>query len=137
MTKMHLMYEKDLRCNVRLENGKILITDGPKELGGYEENYSPTDLFAASLCSCILTMMGLTAKKNHLSFDGAKASIEKEMSIAPPRRISKMQIEIHSKLNPSTEDKKKLEDAANHCPVHNSIHPDIDVQIEFFWNSSN
>jgi putative redox protein len=135
MTKIDLSYEKDLRCHAKLENGKVLITDGPKELGGIEESFSPTDLFATSLASCILTMMGLTAKKLHLNFDSSKASVDKEMSTVAPRRISKMTLEIHSSLNPSLEDKKKLEDAATHCPVHMSIHPDIDVQIEFFWNS--
>ncbi len=133
MTKIRATYETDLRITVLHENGSHLITDGPKELGGKGEHFSPTDLFATSLASCMLTLMALAAKKIGLSLENTKATVEKEMSSSPPRRIAKLKVVIESSLSPTAEEKQKLQEAAIHCPVHLSLHPDIIQEITFKW----
>jgi uncharacterized OsmC-like protein len=136
MTTIKITYQNDLRTTVVHENGSHLTTDGPKEVGGKGEYFSPTDLFTSSLASCMLTLMALAAKKIGLSLENTKATIEKEMSSSPPRRIAKLKVVIESNLSPTAEEKQKLEDAAIHCPVHLSIHPDIIQEITFKWKTT-
>lgn len=135
MTKIKLTYDTTLRTTITHENGSELITDGPKELGGLGIYFSPTDLFASSLASCMLTLMALAAKKMNFSLEKTTAVVEKEMSTSPPRRIAKVTVVITSSANPTTEEKQKLEEAATHCPVHLSLHPDIVQEITFIWDS--
>ncbi len=135
MSKIVVTYEKDLRTHSHHDNGDSLITDGPKELHGKGEHFSPTDLFATSLASCMLTIMAVAAKKLGLDLQKTTATVEKTMSQAPPRRIATLTVVISSPLNPSPDIKKKLEDAALHCPVHLSLHSDIIQTTTFRWNS--
>jgi uncharacterized OsmC-like protein len=135
MTKIKVTYSDALRTTATHENGAELITDGPKEVGGVGEYFSPTDLFAASLASCMLTLMALAAKKMDLSLETTKALVEKEMSTSPPRRVAKIKVVVESTLDPTPEQKQKLEEAANHCPVHLSLHPEIQQEITFRWGT--
>lgn len=135
MSKITVTYEKDLRTHCLHDNSSDLITDGPKELGGHAECFSPTDLFATSLASCMLTLMAVSAQKLHLDLQNTKATVTKEMTTTPPRRIKSLTVLIHSPLNPTPEARKILEDAALNCPVHLALHPDIIQSTEFFWNT--
>lgn len=134
MSKIVVTYKKDLRTHCQHDNGDTLITDGPKELQGLGEHFSPTDLFATSLASCMLTLMGLAAKKLKVDLKETVAIVEKTMSEAPPRRIATLTVIISSPLNPDENTKKKLEEAALTCPVHLSLHPSIIQTTTFRWN---
>ena len=96
-------------------------------------HFSPTDLLAASLGSCMLTLMGLTAKKIGVELDGTTAEIEKEMVSAPQRRIGRLIVRIRSSQSPTDAVRLKLEKAALDCPVFLSLHPEIKKEIDFVW----
>lgn len=135
MSKISVTIDKELRTECRHESGATLSTDAPKEFHGKAEFCSPTDLFATSYASCMLTIMAIAARKIDIDLAGATATVEKEMSTTPPRRIAKLTVLVTLPLNLSADIQKKLEDAALHCPVHLSLHPDIIQSIKFIWKS--
>ena len=136
MRAIKIVYEHNLRTRFE-NNGKTVLIDGPKQFGGLEEHLSPTDLLATALASCTLTMLGLQAKKLGIDIFGTTATVtEKEMTTEAPRRIAKITIQIHSPANPTPEQQKKLEDAALHCAVHLSLHPEITQSITFHWSTN-
>jgi len=133
MNSIQIEYQGDLHCKaVHGPSGKILTTDAPKDNQGRGESFSPTDLLATALGSCILSVMGIVARKLEVDISGATATVDKEMANAP-RRIAKMAVKIHMPHRLSDEHQKKLEDAAHTCPVHKSMHPDLQMPIEFSW----
>jgi putative redox protein len=126
MVSIQLKYEGDLHCKaVHGPSGTVLTTDAPKDNQGRGESFSPTDLVATALGSCILTVMGIMA--------GTTATVEKEMSSTPPRMIQRLAVKIHVPHPVSPENRLKLERAAHTCPVHRSLHPDVEKPIEFTW----
>ena len=100
--------------------------------GGEPTHFSPTDLFVSSLTSCILTIMGITAKTRGFDIDGAEATTKKQMG-KDPRRVSQIDIEIRLPRQYTDTQKKFLEAAARACPVGRSIHPDIIENIKFVY----
>ena len=102
---------------------------GDLGLGRY---FSPTDLVATALATCILTTLGIVAKRREIDLKGAKATVEKHMN-ADPRRIGRLPVELTVEGSYSDEEKLVLERAANTCPVHKSLHPDVDAPITFKW----
>ena len=131
MSDIKIVYNGDLRTQItHSQSGNIIITDAPIDNNGKGEAFSPTDLFASSLGSCMLTIMGITAKTHGLNIDGSTVNINKIMG-TNPRRVSAIDIiiNINGKLN--EKDKKILQKAAEHCPVSKSIHPDLDEKITF------
>ena len=116
--------------SVHLKSKNTYQTDAPIDNNGKGEAFSPTDLFASSLGSCMLTIMGITAQTHGLNIDGSTVNINKIMG-TNPRRVSAIDIiiNINGKLN--EKDKKILQKAAEHCPVSKSIHPDLDEKITF------
>ncbi len=133
MKSIQVVYEEKLRTQFE-NNGNLVLIDGPKQFGGLEEHLSPTDLLAASLASCTITMFGLQASKLGLDIKGTSATVtEKEMTNEAPRRIAKITIQIDCPLNPPLKLREKLEDAALHCAVHLSLHPSIKQTILFSW----
>ncbi len=133
MTKMKVTYLGDLRTECAHEKGVHIQTDAPKETGGKGEQFSPTDLFAASLATCMLTMMGKAAKQAGVELNGVTAEVEKEMAPAGQRRIGKLIVRIRSSLSLSAPIREKLERAALECPVHHSLHPEIKLEVDFVW----
>lgn len=133
MTRMKAVYKGDLHTEARHESGALIETDAPKDNQGKGECFSPTDLFALSLATCMLTLMGIGAKKLGIDLKGTTAEVEKEMSSAPPRRIGKLAIQIRCPFTLSPEAQSKLEQMAATCPVHASLHPDIKVETHFIW----
>jgi putative redox protein len=132
MTLLKLKYLEGLRTEVFTENGKFCFhTDASKEHGGKGEYISPTDVFAASLGSCILTIMGLQAKKLGIEFKDVSATVEKKAS--PMGGISEIIVHIHYHHSLDHETKEKLEKAAKHCPIHSSIDPKIKQAIHFHY----
>ena len=135
MTKMLITYEGDLSTKSVHESGEILYTDAPKDNMGKGEKFSPTDLLAISLGSCILTIMGMFARKYKVDIGGSFVRVDTEMSKDLPRRISKVVVEFHSRNSFDESITKALEKAAHDCPVHKSLHPDMEQVITFHWGS--
>jgi putative redox protein len=134
MVSIQLEYQGDLHSKaVHGPSGTELETDAPIDNQGRGETFSPTDLVGTALGSCMLTIMGILARTLNINIVGATATVEKEMTAAPPRRIARLGVKIHVPHALSAEDKEKLIRAARTCPVHKSLHPDIEIPIEFTW----
>lgn len=134
MVTIQLDYEGDLHCKaVHGPSRAELSTDAPVDNQGRGESFSPTDLVATALGSCMLTVMGILARTLQVEIAGARATVEKEMTSAPPRRIQRLRVRIEMPPGISAENRDKFERAAHTCPVHRSLHPDVDMPIEFVW----
>jgi len=134
MVSIQFEYQGDLHCKaVHGPSGKELETDAPVDNQGRGESFSPTDLVATALGSCMLTIMGILARTLNLNIDGATATVGKEMTATAPRRIARLAVKIHVPHALASEDREKLIRAAHTCPVHKSLHPDIEIPIEFTW----
>lgn len=131
MVRMNIVYQGHKHCALVHEpSGSKIETDAPKDNQGKGERFSPTDLVGAALGSCVLTTMALVAERDGLSIQGATAEVEKEM-FDNPRRIGAlhMRITLPSSLTP--EQRRKMEETAKHCPVHRSLHPDVQMPLHF------
>ncbi len=131
-----IVYEGDLHCQAtHVPSGRTLQTDAPVDNGGKGATFSPTDLVATALGSCLLTVMDLVAKRNNLDLRGTRLRVVKEMTTEPPRRISALtvRVELPAGTVVSEVDRVKLEKAAGYCPVKLSLHPDIKVTLEFVY----
>ncbi len=127
-------YLGDLRCeSIHEPSGNRLLTDAPKDNHGKGEAFSPTDLVATALATCILTVMGITAKKLQIDMSGASLSIVKEMVAQPIRRIGKLTVQLHMPPIADAAHQQALMNAAYTCPVKQSLHPDITIDIAFIW----
>ncbi|MFC5863381.1 OsmC family protein [Acidicapsa dinghuensis] len=134
MVSIELEYQGDLHCKaVHGPSGTMLTTDAPKDNQGRGESFSPTDLVAAALGSCILTVMGIMARTLEIELAGTTATVEKEMANVPVRMIHTLRVKIHVPHVVSAENRVKLERATHTCPVHRSLHPDVQKPIEFVW----
>ncbi|PKO18887.1 osmotically inducible protein OsmC [candidate division BRC1 bacterium HGW-BRC1-1] len=133
--EMGVVYRGDLACEVTHgPSGAKVTTDAPVDNGGRGAAFSPTDLVAAALGACLVTIMGLTAKTSGLDIDGTRIHVTKEMAAAPMRRISRLVATVtlpHGKFSES--DRAKLEASARLCPVKQSLHPDTEVVMEFVY----
>lgn len=135
MVKMSVVYDGKLHTTITHElTGQKIHTDAPKDNGGKGENFSPTDLVAAALASCIVTVVNIYAERKGISLEGMKIDIEKEMATGSPRRIGKLSMDIFIPKSLSDEEKRKVEEIAHHCPVHHSLHPDIVVTMQFHYS---
>lgn len=134
MVNIQVEYQGDLHCKATHgPSGAELTTDAPKDNQGRGESFSPTDLVATALGTCMLTVMGITARTLNINMAGATATVEKEMTAAPPRRIQRLAVRIHVPNVQSPADRRKLEQAAYTCPVHKSLHVDVQIPLEFTW----
>lgn len=114
------------------QSGNSFITDAPKDNNGNGEAFSPTDTVATGLASCMLTVMGIKADQMDVDMRGAKAQVTKTMA-SNPRRISKIEVNITMPVDYSAKTKKILEHTANTCPVHYSLHPEIEKVVTFTY----
>ncbi len=132
MTTSTVLYLKNLRTEAtHLRSGSKILTDAPVDNHGEGQNFSPTDLLATSLASCMLTIMGITANKHQIKLDQPEAEVLKIMNQAP-RRVKEIQILIRfpqSRLDDKS--KKILEEAALTCPVALSLNPEINQKVDF------
>ena len=127
-------YQGDLHCvSIHTPSETALATDAPVDNQGRGESFSPTDLVATSLGTCLLTTMGIVARTLNVDLTGATATVEKDMSSAPPRRVNRLTVAIRVPRTTSPENQQRLENAAHTCPVKKSLHPDIETPIEFVW----
>jgi len=127
-------YEGELRC--RTTHGPSqsqFITDAPVDNHGRGESFSPTDLVATALAACMATVMNIKARQKGYDITGMKLSVEKHMSADSPRRIVRLPVTIEIPLPADHADRSVLEATALACPVHHSLHPDIDKPVTFRW----
>lgn len=130
-----VIYEGGLRTTcTHLQSGSFFETDAPTDNQGKGERFSPTDLVATSLASCMLTTMGIRAKDLEPAIRQIRVDAEKIMS-ANPRRISRINLTFHypEGFSLSPDRRLELEQIAWTCPVKESIHPDITLDIKFNW----
>lgn len=136
MVEINVEYEGNLRCKaIHGPSGCELSTDAPKDNEGLGQSFSPTDLVATALGSCVATIMGIYARKHDLDLTGVKVHVEKHMSTDTPRRIVRLPVTIHVPVELSDRHKTAMENAAGHCPVHQSLRADIDAPLVFKYGS--
>ena len=134
MIEVKVQYEGDLRCRATHgPSGNQLVTDAPVDNNGKGEAFSPTDLVATALATCMATVIGIIGKRKGLDLDGMTVDVEKHMSTDSPRRIVRLPITIKMPLPADHPERPMLETAARSCPVHQSVHPDIDKPIHWVW----
>ncbi|MCX6919868.1 MAG: OsmC family protein [Verrucomicrobia bacterium] len=132
--KISCEYLGDLRVRATHgPSGTVLITDAPVDNQGKGESFSPTDLTATSLATCIMTILGIQAKGLNLDFRGLRVEIEKHMTAQPPRRIAKLEAAIHMPAGIAEELRERLIRAAKACPVKQSLHPDVEIVLVWIW----
>jgi len=134
MVKISINYEGGLRCRAKHgPSGETVVTDAPVDNHGKGESFSPTDLVAAALGTCMATIMGIVAERHQLGLAGMKIEVTKEMSTDTPRRIARLATAIEVPLPANHPQREMLERAALTCPVHQSLHPEIEKPLEFRW----
>ena len=134
MVEINVSYEGTLRCRaIHGPSKNELITDAAADNMGKGEAFSPTDLVATALATCIATTIGIVAQRKGFEVTGIKVHVEKHMSTDSPRRIVRLPIKLWLPLPADHPERPLIEKAAHGCPVHQSVHPDIEMPIEFIW----
>lgn len=129
---MKIVYQGDFRCKaIDGDSSKELITDAPAEFSGKGQAHSPTDLLALSLGSCMLTVMAMKAQREGFNIKGTEVEVIKEMVDKPVRRISKITLNFAMSAAVPEDKRKLLENVVFRCPVHNSLHPDLHIILDF------
>jgi putative redox protein len=132
--RIDIVYSGELRCAAtHTPSSESLITDAPTDNHGKGESFSPTDLVATALGTCMLTIMGIFAKRHGIDLSGTSVTVVKEMTTTAPRRIASLKSEIRLPLSGTHPHRKSLEQAALTCPVHQSLRPDIEKPVRFVW----
>jgi len=134
--EIDIVYTGDLHCEATHgPSGSKLTTDAPVDNGGKGEAFSPTDLVGVALGTCLVTIMGIIAKRHDWDLRGTRVHVVKEMASAPARRVGvlKMTITLPKGRRWSPEDRQRLEHAAHTCPVAQSLHPDVQQQLQFVY----
>jgi putative redox protein len=134
MVEINVVYEGKLRCkSTHGPSGAVLLTDAPVDNHGQGASFSPTDLVATALGTCMLTVMGIAAERENLDLTGTTVRVVKEMATQPVRRIGKLTVEFTVPTPTTAVQQQKLYNTAMTCPVHKSLHPDVEMAIEFKW----
>ena len=135
MTKMaNIIYQNNLRTEAEhIASGEKFFTDAPIDNKGKGQAFSPTDLVAIALGSCMITIMAIAAEKYGIDVSGIDASVEKIMD-SKPRRIKEIIIRIGINKDIEKKDRNHLENAALACPVSKSLHPDLVKKIRFIYS---
>ena len=136
MVRIDVRYEGELRCRaVHEPSGESLVTDAPVDNHGLGRSFSPTDLAATAMGTCIATTMAIAAQVRGIDLTGLTVSVEKEMIAAPTRRIRRLATVVALPRDPGEPQRTLLEKAAFTCPVHASLHPDVEKPITFRWGA--
>ncbi len=134
MVSMDIVYEGNTKCEATHESGAVVGTVAPKDIGGDGDLFSPTDLVGAALGTCILTTVAMWAQRNGMDLTNATAHVTKEMRTEAPRRIARLVTTITIPAGAIHEDQReRAEQIAHSCPVHKSLHPEIELPIEFVY----
>ena len=132
MVEIDVEYEGDLHCRAKHgPSGSEITTDAPKDNRGRGEAFSPTDLVVTSLGACMLTIMGIYARDRGIDLEGSRARVTKEMVSEPFRRIGRLGVTFDLPAHLDRRQRAALRHAAMTCPVHRSLHPDVEVALDF------
>jgi putative redox protein len=132
MLTIAVRYAGNKKCDLTHPEGPKLRTDAPKDIGGDASAFSPTDLVASGLASCILTTMAMFAERHGVDLTGASATVEKHMTQPPaPRRIARLPVVVTMPASVPAEMRERLERVGHTCPVHASLHSEVDAPIEY------
>lgn len=134
MTTIKTIYLGELRTeNEHLQSSNKIITDAPTDNQGKGEAFSPTDLLATALGSCIMTIMGIKARDNNIDLEGTRVEVTKIMA-SDPRRVAEVIVEFYfPEKGYTTEEKSIIKSVAGTSPVPLSLHPDLKQTIKFNW----
>lgn len=135
MVEIDVVYQGELHCEATHgPSGSRIATDAPRDNEGKGEAFSPTDLVGAALGACMVTIMGIYARRSGIDLAGTRVRVVKEMTSQPVRRIARLGVTITVPTKGLDErHRRALEQAARTCPVHASLHPDVQKPIEFVW----
>lgn len=129
-----IVYKGNLRCEaVHLQSKSTIETDAPTDNRGKGERFSPTDLLCVSLGTCMLTTMGIKANDLEIDMANSKADVTKHMA-SDPRRVAKIEVSVSLPQNINEKERLILERTGNNCPVAKSIHPDIELVLNYSWS---
>jgi uncharacterized OsmC-like protein len=134
MATASIIYQGDLRCEcTHLQSGSVIQTDAPSDNHGKGERFSPTDTVCIALGTCVITTMGIRAADMKVKLEGTKIDVTKIM-VTNPRRIGSIHIVLCIPgIGINVEDRKILELIGDNCPVKKSLHPDLEVIIQYNW----
>ncbi len=136
MVEIKIDYEGQLHCSaLHVPSGNRIVTDAPVDNNGRGEAFSPTDLVATALGACMATVMGIVAQRKEIDLTGMKISVQKHMSTDTPRRIIALTVAITMPIAEDHPAQPLLQAAVHGCPVHHSLHPDIQVDISWSFSS--
>jgi putative redox protein len=136
MVEIRIRYEGGLRTRaVHGPSAAALQTDAPLDNHGKGESFSPTDLVATALGSCMLTVMGIVAERHGWRIEGSEVRVEKSMVNEPVRRIGRLTVELRIAGEHDRRARETLERAALTCPVHQSLLPAIEIPVTFEWGA--
>ena len=132
MTKIKSSYLGDLRISSEhIDSGDLLKTDAPKDNNGKGTHFSPTDLLATAYLNCVITIIGIYCNQHGIEFDGCEGEVEKIMTDSP-RRVGTLNLKIDLSRNEWDDSiRKRVESAGRNCPVAKSVHPEININLEF------
>jgi putative redox protein len=134
MVKIDIEYQGQLLTEVtHTPSGTKFITDAPLDNGGKGSAFSPTDLVAAALGSCMATLMGIFAERHSILLKGTRIEVAKTMVQQPMRRIGELKVDIFLPLAADHPQRGGLERAALTCPVRQSLHPEVKLPVTFHW----
>lgn len=134
MVEVTAVYQGELRCEATHgPSGAVLQTDAPVDNHGRGEAFSPTDLVATALACCMLTILGIVGERHGLDLAGARATVEKHMATEGVRRIARLPITVTIPDAPEASVRQLVERALLTCPVHQSLHPDIEAPLKIVW----
>ena len=130
-----IIYTGHLRCEcTHIQSGTVIETDAPTDNRGKGERFSPTDTLCVALATCIVTTMALKATDMQIELAGTSISVTKHM-LSDPRRIGKIEVILTFPETLQVEEKDRviLQRVGDNCPVMKSLHPDMDVNVEYNW----
>ncbi len=130
-----IIYKGDLRTTAtHLQSGTVIETDAPTDNQGKGEKFSPTDLMATSLGTCMITTMAIKARTMDIQLDGTRLDVTKIM-VSDPRRIGKIVVHLFFPPELVLDEKQKeiLERTARTCPVERTLHPNVELDLQFNW----
>lgn len=137
MSQIEVEYEGDLHCRLQHgPSGAVVVTDAPPDNQGKGESFSPSDLLAASLGSCVMTVMGIYARRKEIDLRGSRVHVSKVMVADPLRRVGRLDVVIDLPATVDPAFRPALESAAHTCPVERSLHPDIKVDVTFRYGQA-
>ena len=135
--QIDIVYQGELRTEATHGPSRnVLVTDAPVDNQGKGEAFSPTDLVATALGSCMLTVMGIYAQRHEIDLRGATVQVQKEMTTGPVRKIARLSTHLAIPLSAQHPQRAALERVALTCPVHQSLHPDVDKPVNFSWTGA-